>query len=64
MSTTVTVAVAEPNHLPVKVTVQEQRMSYGVPVWCDSNDSTIIKVGGAHNFMVYKGRRFTVEEIE
>lgn len=64
MSTTVTVAVAAPNHLPLNVTVQELRTSAKKPVWVDnSTESRSLKVGEAHTFMIYGGKRLIVEEV-
>jgi hypothetical protein len=65
MSTTVTVAVAEPNHLPVQVSVQSlQKFGRKDAVWVnnDPNGSKRLSVGGAATFMVYEGQRLLVEE--
>lgn len=64
MSTTVTIAVAAPNHLPVDVTVQEIRKSGKKDVWVDNPvDSCRISMGGARTFMVYAGKRLLIEEV-
>jgi hypothetical protein len=64
MSTTVTVAVAAPNHLPVNVTVQTIQFTDRKPVWVDAPaESKSLKVGEAATFMVYGSRRITVEEV-
>lgn len=65
MSTTVTVAVAAPNHLPVSVTVQGLRKSAKKDVWVDEPEwSKTLKVGEAATFMCYDHRRLIIEEVK
>lgn len=61
MSTTVTVAVAKPNHRPVHVFAEEKRGSQWVTV--ESWPSPQVAVGGAETFMIHGTRRLVIEEI-
>ena len=65
MSTTVTIAVAAPNHRPMDVTVQELRKSGKKDVWVDSASPGIrrVKVGEAITEMMYAGKRLLIEEV-
>ena len=63
MSTTVTIAVPAPNHLPCDVTVQywdDHKKSWITNV----QESKQLKVGEATNVCIYKDKRILVEEIK
>lgn len=62
MSTNVTIAVAEPNHLPIEVAVQIRAKSDKASIWIDESRK-IIRVGQAQTFMVYDGKRLIIEEV-
>lgn len=62
MSTNVTVAVAKPNHLPVRVYVEHKLGAQWVPEDIQ-NPSTVVLVGGAENFLVHGSRRLVIEEV-
>jgi len=66
MSTTVTVAVAAPNHLPVDVFVQNlARSGRKEAVWVNvSQYGKKLKVGEAATFSVYNNQRLIIEESE
>lgn len=64
MSTNVTVAVAKPNHLPVKVYVEQRAGAQWVPAASEFVDGVSISVGGAETFLVHDYRRLIIEEVK
>jgi hypothetical protein len=59
MSTHVTVAVAKPNHLPVRVYAEVKHGAQWVPA---VPASEYVPLGGADTFLVDGSRRIIVEE--
>jgi hypothetical protein len=66
MSTSLTIAVAHPNHLPCRVIVQERKIAEGKnEVWVDEvSEGRLLKVGEAMTIILWDGRRVIVEEIK
>lgn len=62
MSTHVTVAVAKPNHRPVKVHVEHKVGAQWVPAHIQ-NQTTEVPVGGAETWLVHGTRRLVIEEV-
>lgn len=61
MSTTVTVTVSKPNHLPVKVHVEHKVGAQWVPADIQ-NPTAQVPVGGSESFLVHGTRRLVIEE--
>jgi hypothetical protein len=61
MSTTIQIVNAKPNHLPVRVFVQQQRPGY--PEDLPAQTEYVLQVGEAASECVYKGKRLIIEEV-
>ncbi len=59
MSTTITVAVVKPNHLPVYVHVEHKNGAQ----WTPTSEGFLVKVGESQSVLVHGLRRVVIEEV-